>query len=166
MGLKVSISALAMATTLSLTACVGDNPAYSELSRDQLAADELPPPFLQTVIGSSAPKLVEESSRLVGTRDDFDYYLVLSARLMVQRTHRPSGFRDLKHSHNRAGVCVVVVSKTSNDVWGMGCGEGGPIELSAGSNHTRYVPPDLGNNDGPDVPSGWVKLSDNLFVSE
>jgi len=166
MGRKVSVIVLSMVITLSSTACTGDNPAYSELSRDQTAADRLPAQFLRSVTSGSDFKLVEESSRLVGTQAEFAFYLILNARLIVKRNHRPSAARPAERSRNRSGVCTVIVSRANDEFAGMGCSEGGPNGLGVGSAEVRYVPPRHGNDSGPDVPRGWVKISDNLILSD
>jgi hypothetical protein len=162
---EISAIVLAAGIAVSLTACVSDNAAYSELSRDRVATDALPD-GIGLYDPSTDSTLLVDTSRLIGTSSGVEYYLVLSEQPILKRDDRPSARRSFHDSRGRTGVCIVMFAKANGGQWGIGCGDGSGSEMGMGGTWARYVPPGHGDDEGPDVPRGWVRLSDNMIVSE
>ncbi len=162
---KITAIVLAAGIAVSLTACVSDDPAYSELSRYRVAADALPD-GIGLYDPSTDSTLLVDTSRLIGTSSGVEYYLVLSERPIMKVDDRLSARRNIQESYGRTGICIVMFAKANGGEWGIGCGDGSGNEMGMGGTWARYVPPGHGDHEGPDVPRGWVRLSDNMIVSE
>jgi hypothetical protein len=165
MARKVGVIVLAAGIALCLTACVSPAPAYEELSRDRVEEDALP-----IGIGLFDPRtdsnLLVETSRLVGTSSGIDYFLVLNEQPITDRDSRPGAPEIFQDSRGRIGVCIVMFAKANGGEWGIGCGDGSASEMALGGIWARYLPPAHGDAEDPELPDGWVQLSDNLIVSE
>jgi hypothetical protein len=158
----VSVIVLTAAIAVSVTACVSQSPAYPELSRDRVEEDVLP-----IGIGVFDPRtdsnLLVETSRLVGASSGIDYFLVLNEQPIADGDNRP-GAPGSQDNRGRIGVCIVMFAKANGGEWAIGCGDGSASEIAMGGTSARYLPP--GDVNGPELPDGWVQLSDNLIVSE
>lgn len=161
---NVSIMVLTAGIALSLTACVDSTLAYSELSRDKVEEDALP-----IGIGLFDPRtdsnLRVETSRLVGTSNGIDYFLVLNEQPLTDRENRPGAPETFPDSRGRIGVCIVMFAKANGGEWGIGCGDGNASEMALRGTWARYLPPGHDDGEGPELPDGWVRISDNLIAS-
>jgi hypothetical protein len=164
MGRCVRASVLAAAIALSLTACMSEITAYSELARAKVAEDALPR-GIGALDPSTDSNLLVETSRLIGTSSGVDYYLVLSRRTITTVESRPGPPRSFYDSHRRTGVCIVMFAKANGGQWGIGCGDGSASEIAMGGTWARYLPPGYADDEGTELPDGWVQLSDNVIVS-
>ncbi|HYI32376.1 MAG TPA: hypothetical protein VEX88_02840 [Glaciibacter sp.] len=164
MARKVSVIVLTAGIALCLTACMTNTPAYSELSRDKVEEDALP-----IGIGLFDPRtdsnLLGETSRLVGTSNGIDYFLVLNEQPITERDNRPGPPNIFPDSRGRIGVCIVMFAKANGGEWVIGCGDGSASEMAMGGTWARYLPPGHDDDEDPALPDGWVQLSDNLIAS-
>lgn len=125
---------------IALAGCSVQPPLYEGLTTPQTEADELPK-------GVGQPEGGEEStSRLVGTHGGLNYYL--------------TKFSD---DQNRDGVCIVVVGTEDPGQGSSSCSTMGPLTSEGQGFGVRYLGVDAG---GVPVPSGWIRLSENLIVKE
>lgn len=164
MARKISVIALTAGIALCLTACTTNTPAYAKLSRDKVEEDALP-----IGIGLADPRtdsnLLVETSRLVGTSNSIDYFLVLNEQPVTDRDNRPGAPKGFPDSRGQVGVRIVMFAKANGGEWGIGCGDGSASGMALRGTWARYLPP--GHDDGEvlKLPDGWVQVSDNLIAS-
>lgn len=133
-------ASLAVFAVVALTGCSIQPPLYEGLTTPQTEADELPR-------GAGQPEGGEEStSRFVGTHAGFDYYLT-----------------KYSDQHNRDGVCIVIAETVDPAQGSSACSLLGPFTSEGEGFGARYLGVDAG---GVPVPSGWMRLSENLIVKD
>lgn len=134
------MASLVVLAVVALTGCSLQPPLYEGLTTPQAEADELPK-------GVGLPEGAKEStSRFVGTYAGFDHYLTTYS-----------------DEQNRDGVCIVIVGAVDPDQGSSSCSTGSPLTSEGQDFGARYLGVDAG---GVPVPSGWIRLSENVIVKE
>lgn len=134
------MGSLVVLAAIALTGCSFQPPLYEGLATPQTEADALPK-------GIGQPEGAQEgTSRLVGTHAGFDYFLT-----------------KYSDDQNRDGVCIVVVGTVDSGQGFSSCSTRSPLTSEGQGFGARYLGVDAG---GVPVPSGWIRLSENLIVKE